>query len=53
VNTGTKVTVGLGAFMLIGIGMAFTQKGEGKTKTRIEINQEVESAENWYDDDSS
>ena len=50
-------------FLLIGIGIAFTQKGEEKTKTRIEINQEIGSAQadidydkgdkNWYDDDSS
>ena len=43
-------------FLLIGIVMAFTQKGNEKTETRIEINQEIDSDKsdkNWYDDDSS
>jgi len=43
-------------FLLIGIVTAFTQKGEEKTETRIEINQEIDSVKgdkNWYDDDSS
>jgi len=43
-------------FLLIGIVTAFTQKGEEKTETRIEINQEIDSVKgdkNWYDDGSS
>ena len=43
-------------FLLIGIVMAFTQKGNEKTETRIEINQEIDSDKgdkNWYDDGSS
>ena len=43
-------------FLLIGIVMALTQKGNEKTETRIEINQEIDSVKgnkNWYDDGSS
>ena len=43
-------------FLLIGIVMALTQKGNEKTETRIEINQEIDSDKgdkNWYDDGSS